>query len=356
MQDKEKILPEKNIEHFTGELPANGQEKTATDIFRSTVLDQNIDYPEPDYVVSLKYNESVYKLLSKKAFSLFQGKQKSKKSLLLAIMAAGIIRNTIGHEDIDFVSEGNGVVLWFDCEQGKSYAARTMKLILKLANLDRCDRLVYSEIREYTPKERMDIILAGIESTKDVSLVIIDGIVDLMNDFMDAKEGHFVITQLLMWCSIHNVHIAGVLHQNKADTNARAHVGSIGSQKCELEFSTKVDPDDKARTIIECVNARGLPFESFAIRWDKGQLPRIDAEWQTGQSKQEVRSQKDYDNSKEIVKAIFKPLKSYSFTDAIEGIMNAVKRSEPTAKRYLKQYTVWGLIEKGSDGNYRIKL
>lgn len=323
-------------------------------LFRSKILDQSKEYPSPIPVISLQYNETLYPLLTLKSFSLWQGKQKSKKTVTLALMIAAYLRETVSKDVIDFFGEGGGTVLWIDCEQGESYAARTMKLILKLAGLDRSDRLVYCDFRDSPPAERMQLIETGIRCTPGVQLIIIDGIVDLMNDFMEAAEGHGVITRLLTLCSVYNIHVAGVLHQNKADKNARAHVGSIGSQKCELEISTEVDADDKARSIVTCVNARGMPFESFAIRWDKGALPCIETDFQAGTSKTDVKSAKDYERNKDILKAVFKPFAALTHTEAQNKIMTITKKGESTATRLIKNMKGWGWIEQGEDKLYRM--
>lgn len=340
--------------------PSNGIDKNHPGddydkLFQSTILDQEKDYPLPVAVVSLKHNDDIYPMLTLKSFSLFQGKQKSKKTITLALMIAAYLRHTLSNEPVDFVGHDVGTVLWVDCEQGESYAARTMKLVLKLAGLDRSDRIVYCDFRDHGPRDRMKLIEAGIRNTPGVQLVIIDGIVDLMDDFMDAAEGHGVITRLLTLCSIHNIHICGVLHQNKADKNARAHVGSIGSQKCEIEISTEVDSSDTARSIISCVNSRGLPFQHFAVRWDKGALPCIDMSYEHGTaSKTEVKAGKDFERQKEIAQKVFKPFAALTHTEAQEAIMKVTERGESTATRMIKNLRGWGIIVQGGDKLYRI--
>ncbi|MEJ7766542.1 MAG: AAA family ATPase [Chitinophagaceae bacterium] len=293
-------------------------------------------------------------LLTLKSFSLWQGKQKSKKTTALALIVAAVICGRINSLDgIKFEGSLEGSVLFFDNEQGESYAARTMKLILKLAGLETSPKSIYCDLREFSPNERKKIIEAGIMATPDVKLVVIDGLVDLLTDFMDAGEGHITITEILKLCSAYNIHVAGVLHQNKADKNARAHVGTISSQKCEIEITTEVDPDDKSRSIVSCINSRGLPFEPFAIRWDKGSLPCICQDWTTI-TNSDSKANKNYKLSKEIVAMVFKPFTALSNKEAVEGIMNAAKKSESTAKRMLKDYLGWSLVIKSQDGNYRI--
>lgn len=329
-------------------------DKTAYNQFIRSILDQKKDYPLPIPILELQQNGQRIPFMTLKSFSLWQGRQKSKKTTVLAYAVSKFIAPSRYNNSIDFIGCIQGVALFFDCEQGESYAARTMRLILKLAGVESSPNLIYSDLRGFTPKERMEIIQAAIEHTPDVKLVVIDGLVDLTSDFMDAAEGHMTVTEILKLCSLYNIHVAGVLHQNKGDKNARAHIGSISSQKCEMEISTEVDTNDRSQSQVICVNSRGLPFESFAIRWDNGSLPCINQEWNSGKAG-DIKTTKNYEKSKEIAESVFKPLAALSHSEAIKGIMNAANKSESTAKRLIKDFIGWDFISKGDDGNYRIK-
>jgi len=246
------------------------------DLFKNSVMDQTKDYPPPAPLMYLVQNGEKYPHRTKKSFSLQQGKQKSKKTTELMLEVAAYISQTPSDENIHFETVEPGKVLFFDCEQGESYAARTMKLALKLANLETSENLIYCDLRELTPKERLSAIEAGIKVTADVKWVIIDGLVDVMTDFMSAEEGHSLITVLLKLCSKYDIHVTGVLHQNKGvSKDARAHVGSIAGQKCEVEIMVERSEDDPTISIVSAKECRGLPFEEFAIRWEKGGLPYI---------------------------------------------------------------------------------
>jgi hypothetical protein len=334
-----------------------GQE-TFKEKFLKSILDQGKDYPLPVPVVSLVQNGESINLLTLKSFSLWQGKQKSKKTTVLALAVAAFLRgilSNIPQQGVHFIAALAGTVLFFDTEQGQSYAARTMRLILKLVGVESIPNLIYCDLREYSPTERMEVIKAGRECTPDVKMVVIDGLVDLMNDFMDAGEGHLTITDLIKLCSIYNIHVDGVLHKNKNDKNARAHIGTISSKKCEMEITTEKDENDRARSIVSCLNSRDLPFEPFAIRWDKGSLPCIAQEWNSIKSS-DTKANKNYERSKEIAEAVFKPLVTLSHSESIKELMSITLKSESTAKRMLNDFLGWGLILKGADGNYRINM
>ncbi len=319
--------------------------------FLRCILDQLKDYPPPAPVLNLIQDGDTMPLLTLKSFSLWQGKQKSKKTTALAMAIAPYIANKPSDESQTyFQPETPGRVLWFDTEQGQSYAARTMKLILKLAGVDKSDKLIYCDLREYTPRERLEIIISGISTTQDLGIVIIDGLVDLLDDFMDAKQGHTLITTLLKLCSQHNIHIAGVLHQNKSkdDKSARAHVGTIASQKCEVEISTEADTKDLSVSKVTCLNSRGIPFKDFLIRWQKGSLPAI-----IDKGTEVMKPNKNYAQAVSLQEAVFKPMAALTPTEAEKAIMKHLTVSESTAKRRIDELLTWGLIEKGEDRRYR---
>ncbi len=320
--------------------------------FLKSILNQEKDYPLPVAVINLIQNGTTIPLITLKSFSLWQGKQKSKKTTLLALMIAAFITKDKIQSNIYFERAAEGVVIIFDNEQGESYAARTMRLILKLAGLETSEKLIYCDLRGYSPRERIKIIKAGIQFTPDVKMVVIDGIVDLLTDFMDASEGHICITDIITLCSSYDIHIAGILHQNKNDKNARAHVGTISSQKCEIEISTEVDPNDKSQSLVSCVNSRGLPFEPFAIKWEKGSLPCIVQGWTEATSK-ELKDIKYKSTLEQIASDVFKPFVALRQVEAIENIMVAAGKSESTAKRYLNELKIHKIVVKGNDGLYR---
>ena len=338
--------------------PEKPKKETPFDKFRRSILDQTREYSLPVPVVYINQNNEKTPLLTLKSISLWQGKQKSKKTTVLAFCVAAIIRTKPHFTDENgtyLEAAMKGVVLFFDTEQGEGYAARTMRLVLKLAGVELSEKLIYCDLRGFTPGERREIVKAGIENTPDVVMVVIDGLIDLMTDFMDPQEGQFTVTDCANLSSLFNVHIAVVLHQNKADKNSRAHVGTIASQKCEIEITAEVDPNDRAQSIVSCMNSRGLPFEPFAIRWDKGSLPCISQE-RYSEKLAESKANKNYKEGKEVANTVFKPNYSLSHSEAIEAIGAIIKKGKTTSKTRLEDYQMWGFVIKGEDGRYRINI
>lgn len=357
-------IPELDPKKFTGESAVhltpvceNGQVNDAVyEKFISSILDQNKDYPPPPPLINLVTGADSVSLLTEKSFSLIQGKQKSKKTIFLVLAVAAFLRRQFCTDSVMMEGIGGGIVLWFDTEQGESYAARSMKLILTLSGHETTPRLIYCDLRKYTPKERLEIIHAAIARTPEARLVVIDGLIDLITNWREPEESHELFTKLLRWCSTYNVHISGVLHQNKADRNAREIVGTIASQKCEIEITVEADQTDKARSIVSCKDGRALPFDPFSIRWDKGSLPCIEQEYIVPMGAKKSPGEKLYATGKRVAEAVFKPLTRLKYKDAVAQIMKTEPTGKSTAESRIKDYLLWDFIEQDEAGLYRKKM
>ena len=317
------------------------------------LLDQSENYPPPVPVIWLIQNENNCRLLTLKSFSLLQGKQKSKKTTFLSMMIAAYISPNVSNQAIRFQCEGEqGKVLYIDTEQGQSQGSVTMKRILKMAKLEDSENLIYYDFRELAPELRKKLLLGAINRHEGIKIVVIDGLVDLMTDFQDAREAHALISSILKICSKYDVHVIGVLHQNKNNENARSFVGLISSQKCEMEIALENLGDI---TTVECRNSRGKPFEKFAFRWDNGKFPRIDQDYKPGSKKEKSKKEKFDINSLSssehdlIVKAIFKNNSEFNNGELKDQIKLKLKKYanivEPLARDFVSHWQSLNLIE-----------
>lgn len=332
---------------------APGTKITNKDRFEKSILDQTKDYPAPEALLTFYQNQTAYPFLTLKSISLWHGKAKSKKTTALAIVVAAYISKLSNLNPIRFEQRIPGKVLFFDTEQGQSYAARTMKLILSLAYKATSDQLIYCDLREFTPDERVGIISAAMTSTLGVKLVIIDGIVDLMNDFMDAAQGHTTVLNLLRLSSEFNVHIAGILHQNKGDNNARAHVGSIMTQKSELEISVESDTRDRTVSVVKCERSRGMAFEDFYIRWERDNLPQILQNGEMAQSGPKTKIKphelKEYE-IQPLLNEMFKSGPSQRHSDLLTNTILGVSKlyesiGQNSAREFIQHFLNEGFIK-----------
>jgi hypothetical protein len=80
-----KIAPNLKKENFEGEPEEENNPDNYQDKFFKSILDQTKEYSLPVPVISISQNGDTLPLLTRKSLSLWEGKQKSKKTTVLAL-------------------------------------------------------------------------------------------------------------------------------------------------------------------------------------------------------------------------------------------------------------------------------
>lgn len=212
-------------------------------------------------------------------FSLITGKAKSKKTfvvsmLLAACEAGGALQGTFKSE----LPPDKRRIIWFDTEQSSYHVWKVLKRLAKLAGVEIPTNIEVYGLRGYSPQERTEMIDWAImegNPGKEIGLVVIDGIRDLINDINSPEDATQIATRLLKWTADAGCHIVTVLHQNKGDTNARGHVGTELVNKAETIISVTRDETNKAVSIVSPEDCRDKDFEPFAFTVNDAGLPEI---------------------------------------------------------------------------------
>ena len=211
-------------------------------------------------------------------FSASTGKAKSKKTFnVSAIVAAALSNREVLRYTAAFPDDKRKV-LYVDTEQSKYHCIKVMKRILQLAGLPTdkvCPNLIFVALREKSPEERRRIISYMLAHLKDVGLVVIDGIRDLMYDINNPTESTEIINMLMQWSSQYNLHIHTVLHLNKGDDNTRGHIGTELNNKAETVLQVTKSQTDSNISEVKAMHIRDKEFEPFAFRINAESLPEL---------------------------------------------------------------------------------
>ena len=160
----------------------------------------------------------------------------------------------------------NGVA-YFDTEQA-DYDGYWMQKRIR-DGVASSDNFVYSCLREYSPQERRDIVRAVIERMGDkLFYVIIDGIADLIYDINNQKEAVDIVTELMKWSKVYNIHINCVTHQNKSklDNTAEGWLAKFLYKKVESSMMIESTEDDSIKKVSCEVQRGGRKFDMFKFR------------------------------------------------------------------------------------------
>lgn len=202
------------------------------------------------------------------------GHEKSGKSFVGACIAASALK---GGECLNFrLNLYGGKLLWFDTEQGRISFDKTQRRIYRMAGLDRdCPYYEAFCLRQFSPQERIEAIEHVICNTPGVSVVMIDGFVDLIKDYNDLTAVNEYVNRLMRWSDEKQILILGVLHVNKGDGKIRGHIGSELKNKCD--FIVNVSRSEQGEYLAtNPTNRNYMNFPDMPFTRDHEGLPVYD--------------------------------------------------------------------------------
>lgn len=292
-------------------------------------------------------------------FSASTGKAKSKKTFNISAMVAAAVTNTTVLNYRACLPEGKRKILYFDTEQSKYHCHNVLERIYKLSGLSvkKDDpRLLFWGLREYTPKLRIALIDYALRKHQEVGLVIIDGLRDLMYDINNGKEATDVMTVLMAWTSVYDLHIHTVLHLNKNDNNPRGHIGTELENKAETVLIISKNLKNNSISEVRPMHMRDKEFSTFAFHIDDNKLPVLDNGISVTVVKRREKSLVSLDNEvhQEILSKAFKNNSPTRYSDLVEMVSRAYedagyKRGTNGIKDLLKLLSGKGIIVKQDD-------
>lgn len=169
--------------------------------------------------------------------------------------------------------EDQSKIVLFDTEQDSVYFGGAVKRIHWMAgiNHDVPNFKAYSLV-QFSAKERMDAIMSVVDSDPTIGMVVIDGLLDLVNDYSNTVEATFVGNYFLHLKS-RGILVVIVAHTGQVGTSRFKPIGVVGSmieRKAEAIILAVVqNPEEEdsreRRVIVKPHVGRGRGFLSFEI-------------------------------------------------------------------------------------------
>ncbi|MEG1684564.1 MAG: AAA family ATPase [Bacteroides sp.] len=280
-------------------------------------------------------------IMSKGSLSLISGKPKSRKTFFVASVAAAMIGES---PQLGMESVGVHKILWIDTEQSVSCFEKGIKRSLRMAGISDAKNdslLIPLSFASISTEDRTAKLEEAIVAYKP-ELVIIDGIRDLLYDFNDIKETAKLKDLIIGLYQTYNLHICCVIHQNKADKNARGHLGGEFTNKAETVFLLE-SIDDK--TIVTPGQCRNKPFNEFAfVINEKAETERVSI-YHISRKKSRLTQE---------LKQIFIGKEDLRYTEITSLLQAAMHVAKKTAEKYLKEAMDEGMIEKNQSDKYTL--
>lgn len=305
-------------------------------------IDLSKEYPEPKFTLKL----SGVGTLPRGDIQAIKAKSKNGKSFLCSVFVASLF----GCKDFSFESEeSQPIVLYFDTEQNKRNTAKLARRVHTLLGWSIKENHqgfhVYS-LRTMDTPERLPFIDGMITKHKP-TIVFVDGIADLIENFNDVEQSTDLINHLMRLSADFDCCVCCVLHTNKGkdDSGMKGHLGTMLLQKASDVFEVKKDGTTFRVSETDC---RNQPIDDFAFSIDGHGIPF------PAKSIAEDRQLARLESIKRILKDCFSTADVLAYTDLVKRYQENGAVSQPTAKRAIKDAKENDLISLIPNQGYKL--
>jgi hypothetical protein len=292
-------------------------------IVESSLLkaDHVFEYPPVCLEITGEYGKQIFATLGN--FSTILAPPKVGKTTALAVVVIALLSGKKVSNFIPSLPASKNMVLWIDTEQANPECINTIQFISENVTGDKKrhpENLKFIALRRFDKNIRLAVIEYLLQHFKNIGFLIIDGIRDLVTSINDEKEATLIADKLLRWSQEYNIHISGILHENKGDSNGRGHIGTELMNKSETVISLeKAESNGKRTTVIKPKLTRHKDFEPFAFTIENGMI--VGSEFKNGyQPKNPKVEELTFTEINEIMKRLFTNGEIYGYSNLIDKI------------------------------------
>lgn len=295
----------------------------------------------PEEQIMFTINNKTIGCLS--SFVTFQGMPKNGKSLFItSAIASAYCHHDIFGMKLNFPNDRKRLC-FVDTESSDFDFYKTLERIRKQMYSDFIPHNLDAYcFREDAPKDILEMIEIYLEEHSDCSVLVIDGILDLISDFNNIEMSFNLIQWLKRITKKYQLLILCVLHLGKS--TAKNSVGHIGSYLDRKSQSVLTIEKNKERNTIELSPAflRSTDdFDTISIQYSGNQWIQIQSE-----SENTNTNIHGIDKAHLLFKILLEP-KTYN--NLLNDLCEAIGKGQTTGKKIIKQWIADGTIYKVDD-------
>lgn len=282
---RDKVTPKGVFSNYLDEIAISREEFLA--LVPKARVNLRMPDKEPPYTV---YMDGVG-MLPKGDIWAIQARYKHGKTQAASLVMAAVLGD-VRFGLVAAPDNKNTKVLYFDTEQADHNTVKVGHRVHRLLGWEvesNNTRFRTFNLREWDTEKKMPFILGALDYYRP-TMIVIDGIADLINSINDEQESVKCVRMLMQMATRYKCSIGGVIHTNKAkdDDNARGHVGTALYMKSVDMFS--VEKKDGTFTLTHMMSRNKENGEKISWNIKDGILVRSDKSADVLAS--EVREQK----------------------------------------------------------------
>ncbi len=229
----------------------------------------------PVFYASIGYKDSP--IAYPGSLGLLIGAQKVRKTTALKAIAASALG---GRKIINFMlkSSGTGKIVFFDTEQRYNSFWETQNQIHRLAGLaDNTDRYDGHTFLDETIDDRLLLMERYIELNDDIEMIVIDGALDILEDYNDIREAREVSERIARMANNSKAVVFVVVHASgkfgKGPTNSLGHLGSQLERKCDFAIQLTYNKETHFTEVEHLLSRSFGKFPNFEFTNDENGNP-----------------------------------------------------------------------------------
>lgn len=233
----------------------------------------NPGYIPPKETTVLSINQKICGTFEN--YVVISGLPKSCKSTFLsAFTASALMPDDVWNIKINLHQDRRRIA-YFDTESSAYDMYRQMERIKKFTKRDYLpwDHFDAFNVREDEPSRIIEFINCYLENNI-CSVIIIDGLLDLCNDFNDTLEAKRITNWLKRITKLYNILVICVVHLGKKDGNTLGHLGSFADRYAQTVLEVVKDKEQQVFTLQSKFMRSDQDFDPISIKNFLG-------EWQT---------------------------------------------------------------------------
>ncbi len=247
-------------------------------------INKKIDYPP----VAISFGEKLLKsnkgdtlipiaLATFGNLSVITAPPKTMKTFFVSLLASTFLSGSTIYSGKIKGHRGKGHLIHIDTEQGQWHASKVFKRPLDMDSSINQNKYHAFALRSVGFVERLQFIEYYLsENITEPSLVIIDGIADLIADVNNIEQSNKLVSNLMRISAQKNCHIINVIHQNYGSQKlGTGHLGSALEKKAETVIQLEANTVNKDWVTVKCGRSRGYCFETFSFEVNNNGLPQV---------------------------------------------------------------------------------
>lgn len=191
--------------------------------------------------------------------------------------------------------------------------------------------------REDSPSEIKEMVEAYLEENKDCSIIVLDGVLDLIQDYNNVEQSFFLIQWLKKITKKYDLLVLLVLHLGKKDQNSLGHIGSYLDRKSQSVLRIEKNKENNTLNLAPQFLRSSEDFNPISIMYQSGSWYQVDSNQKTN----------DYIFGIEKISLINKVLDiPKNYNQLLIDLGEVTGKGQTTIKKLLKNWILEGSVIK----------